>query len=115
MGCYLADYWARVGSWAARISWVSENPRPTTQGNGHVILCLVTMILSATTLAVLLVIGGVERNPGPGVETEKIMGVLYSGCQRILKSGTQCETCGRWFHNSCGNESSSGRAWKMGL
>ena len=22
---------------------------------------------------------------------------------RILKSGTQCDTCGRWFHNSCGN------------
>jgi hypothetical protein len=29
------------------------------------------MILCATTLAVLLVIGGVEENPGPVVETEK--------------------------------------------
>jgi hypothetical protein len=61
------------------------------------------MILCATTLAVLLVIGGVEENPGPVVETEKIMRVLCSGCDRILKSGTQCDTCGRWFHNSCGN------------
>jgi len=24
-------------------------------------------------------------------------------CERILVSGTQCDTCGRWFHSSCGN------------
>jgi len=29
--------------------------------------------------------------------------VLCSGCDRNLKSGTQCESCGRWYHNSCGN------------
>ena len=29
--------------------------------------------------------------------------MLCSGCDRILKSGTQCDTCGCWFHNSCGN------------
>jgi len=34
---------------------------------------------SATTLAVQLVIGGVEKNPGPGVEAEKISQVLCSG------------------------------------
>jgi hypothetical protein len=68
-----------------------------------VILCLGTMILCALTLAVLLVIGGVETNPGPGMKTEKIMRVLCSGCDKILKSGTQCDTCGRWSHNSCGN------------
>jgi hypothetical protein len=61
------------------------------------------MILCAATLAVLLVVGGVEENPGPVVEAEKTMRVLCSGCDRILKSGTQCDTCGRWFHNSCGN------------
>ena len=61
------------------------------------------IILSAATLSVLLVIGRVETNPGPGVESEKIMRVLCSGCDKILKSGTQCDTCGRWFHNSCGN------------
>ena len=44
-----------------------------------------------------------EKNPGLGVEPEKIMRLLRSGCDRILKSGTQCDTCGRWFHNSCGN------------
>jgi hypothetical protein len=47
------------------------------------------------TLAVLLVIGGVKKN---GVEAEKT-----SRCDRNLKSGTQCNTCGHWFHNSCGN------------
>ena len=67
------------------------------------ILCLGSISLCATTLAVLLVIGGVEKNPGPGVLAEKIMQVLCSGCDRNLKSGTQCDTCGRWFHNSHGN------------
>jgi hypothetical protein len=57
-------------------------------------------ILCAAVLATLLVIGGVELNPGPD---ENIVQVLCSGCDRNLKSGTQCETCGRWYHNSCGN------------
>jgi hypothetical protein len=38
------------------------------------------------------VIGGVDQNPGPVVEGENIVQVLCSGCDRILKSGTQCET-----------------------
>jgi hypothetical protein len=45
----------------------------------------------------------VKKNPGPGVEAEKILQVVCSGCDRNLKSGTQCNTCGRWFHNGCGN------------
>ena len=65
------------------------------------IFCLGTIILCATTFAVLLVIGGVEKNPGPGVEDEKTMQVVCSRCDRNLKSGTQCNTCGQWFHNSC--------------
>ena len=67
------------------------------------IFCLVTMILCATTLSVLLVIGGEEKNPGSGVEAEKIMQVLCSGLDRHLKLGTQCGICGLWFHKSCGN------------
>jgi hypothetical protein len=58
------------------------------------------MILCAAVLATLLVIGGVELNPGP---VENIVQVLCSGYDRNLKSGTHCETCGRWYHNSCGN------------
>jgi hypothetical protein len=61
------------------------------------------MMLCATTLTVLLVTGGVEKNPGPGVEVEKILQVLCSECDGNLKSGTQCDTCRRWFHNSCGS------------
>jgi hypothetical protein len=110
MGCYLADYRARVSTWAARISRVSRTSRRSAKRNGHAILCLGTMTLCATTLVVILVIGGVEENPGPVVAVEKIMRVLCGGCDRILKSGTQCDTCGRWcdtcgrwFHNICGN------------
>jgi hypothetical protein len=72
------------------------------------------MILFAMTLAALLVIGKVEKNPGPGVEAKKILQVLCSGCKRNLKLGTQCNTCGSWFHNSCGNvkaQAAEGRKW----
>ena len=31
------------------------------------------------------------------------MKILWSGCDKKLKSGTQCDTCGRWYRNSCGN------------
>jgi hypothetical protein len=40
------------------------------------------MILCAAVLAVLLVIGGVELNPGPD---DNIVQVLCSGCDRNLK------------------------------
>jgi hypothetical protein len=53
--------------------------------------------------SLLLVIGGMEKNPEPGAEVEKILQVVCSGCDRNLKSGTQCNTCGRWSHNRCGN------------
>jgi hypothetical protein len=33
-------------------------------------------------LAVLLVIGGVEQNPGPVVEVENIIQVVCTGCSR---------------------------------
>jgi hypothetical protein len=46
------------------------------------------MLLCAATLAVLLVIGGVKQNPGPGVEAGSCLQVLCSGCDRVLKSGT---------------------------
>jgi hypothetical protein len=54
-------------------------------------------------LAVLLVIDGVEQNPGSRVEAESIIQVLYSGCDRYIKLGTQCNMCGCWFYNSCGH------------
>jgi hypothetical protein len=58
------------------------------------------MILCAAVLSVLLVIGGVELNPGP---VDNISQVLCSGCDRNLKSGTKCDSCEQWYHNSCRN------------
>jgi hypothetical protein len=49
------------------------------------------MLLCAAALTALLVIGGVEENPGPGVEVDNSLQVLCSGCERNLKSGTQCD------------------------
>ena len=61
---------------------------------------LVDTILCAAVITALLVIGGVEQNPGPA---DNIVRVLCNGCDRNLKSGTQCDSCGQWYHNSCGN------------
>ena len=47
--------------------------------------------MCAMTLALLLVIDGAEKNPGPVVGTENSMQVLCSGRNRNLKSGTQCD------------------------
>jgi hypothetical protein len=55
-------YWARVATWARRFSWRSAVRHVGTRGEkmyrGPIILC-------AAVLAFLLVIGGVELNPGP--------------------------------------------------
>ena len=99
MGCYLEDYRARVGTWAARTVWRAQGSNINRQGRSY----LANSCLCAGVLAILLVIGRVQQNPGPGVEVESFMQVMCSGCERILKSETQCDTCGRWFHNSCRN------------
>jgi hypothetical protein len=46
---------------------------------------------------------GVKKNPGHGVEAEKIIQVSCSVCDWNFKPGTQCDTYGCWFHNICGN------------
>ena len=48
-------------------------------------------------LAVLLVIGGVEHNPRPVVEVENTVRLFCTGCGTNLKSGIQCELCGRRY------------------
>ena len=99
MGCYLEDYRTHVGTWAARTVWHVQSRNINRQVRSY----LANTCLRAAVLAILLVIGRVEQNPGPGVEDESFMQVNCSACNRILKSGTQCNTCGCWFHNSCGN------------
>jgi methionyl-tRNA synthetase len=60
-------------------------------------------VLWFMVLAVLLIIGGVEQNPGPVLETENTVRLLCTGCGRNLKSGKQCELCGQCYHYSCGS------------
>jgi hypothetical protein len=68
MGCYLEDYRARVGTWAGRHLWRGLSRRGDAIGTSGDYLGL--MVLSCMVLAVLLIIGGVEQNPGPDVEVE---------------------------------------------
>ena len=91
MAFYLEDYRACMDIWAARTSWATRTTWRISVGNGRVISCLGTMILCAS-LAVLLVIGEVEKNPGSAVEVEKCLQIVCSGCDRNLKSGTHCNT-----------------------
>jgi hypothetical protein len=96
IGCYPEDYRDQVGTWAARLSWRSAVGHVGTSG-GNI---YVGTILCAAVLATLLTIEGVELNPGP---VNNAVQVLCNGCDTNLKSGTQCESCGQWYHNSCGN------------
>ena len=66
-------------------------------------------MLCGAALTKLSMTGGVEQNPGPEMDGESIIQVLCSGPHRILKSGKRCETCGRWYLNSCGNVAESGK------
>jgi hypothetical protein len=58
------------------------------------------MTLCAAVLANVSVIGGVELNPGL---VDNVVHVLCSACDKNLKSGIQCDSCGSWYHNCCGN------------
>jgi hypothetical protein len=80
MGLYLDDYRARVGTCAGRFSW-RGGPR---RGDANLAtgVCLLLMGLSSMVLSVLLVIGGVEQNPGPVREEENIIQASCTGCSR---------------------------------
>jgi hypothetical protein len=58
-------------------------------------------VLSSIVLAVLLVTGVAEQNPGPGVEAENTIQLVCTECGKNLKSGIQCELCGSWYHYGC--------------
>jgi len=73
MGCYLEDYRPRVGAWPARASWRSAVGKVGKGGSGNP---SGPKILSATVIATLLIIGGVELNPGP---EENPLQVLCNG------------------------------------
>ena len=65
--------------------------------------CLGLIALSSSNLAVLLIIGGIEQNPGPVIDSVNAIKLSCMGCNRNLRTGIQCELCGHWYHYSCGN------------
>jgi hypothetical protein len=67
------------------------------EANGTTGDCLGLTVLSWVVLSVLLMIGGIEQNPGPVVLEENTLRFLCIGCGRNLKSGIQCELFGRWY------------------
>jgi len=101
MGCNLEDYRARVGTWAGRFSWRGVPKRG--DANGTTGDCLGLTVLSSMVLAVLQMIGGIERNPGPAVEVENAVQLLCTLCGRNLMSGIPYELCRRWYRYSCGS------------
>jgi len=91
----------RVGSWAGRFSWRGVPSRGDANGKTGDYLGLT--VLSSVVLAMLLIIGGVDKNSGPVVEVENTVRLLCIGCGTNLSSGIQCELCGRWYHYRCGS------------
>ena len=101
MGCYLENYLARVGTYAGRFSWRGVPRRVDARGTTGD--CLGYVVLSSLVLALLLMIGGIGQNPGPGAEVENTLRLVCTWCGMSLKSGIQCEPCRRWYHYSYGS------------
>ena len=89
-----------LGVWAGRVSCRASRKKARKQVAGCVNIYLVETFLCAAVITALLMIGGVEQNPGP---VDNIVRVLCKVFDRNLESGTQCDCCGQWYHNSCGN------------
>jgi hypothetical protein len=74
----------QLGTWTARALWRAQG----RNNNGQVRSYLANMCRCAAVWAILIVTGGVEQNPGPGVEGESFMYVNFGACERTQKSGT---------------------------
>ena len=85
MGCYLEDYRARVGSWARKVSWRGVPRRGDADGKTGEYLGLT--VLSSVVLAMLLITGGVEQNPGPVVEVDKHLATFMYWVRKESKVG----------------------------
>lgn len=103
MGCSLEAYRARVGMWHAR----GVQARRTLQ-----CLCvqsgLTNLWFIALVIAMLLIIGGIELNPGPvSFATASVHGsepavvIKCFKCSKIFKNGIMCCMCESWFHFGC--------------
>ena len=79
MGCYLKDYWERVGTWAGRFSWRGVAWRGVSRcgdANRTTGDFLVLTVLCSIVLTVLIMISGTEHSPGPVVEVENTVQLL---------------------------------------
>ena len=65
-----------MGTWPTRTVWRAQGCNIDSQVRSYVD----NSCLCAAVLTILLVIGGVEQNPRPGVEVESFMQVIRSGC-----------------------------------
>ena len=70
-----------MGTWVGRFSWLG-NPGcvDTNETTGD---CLGLAVLSSMILAVLLMIGGIDQNPGPVVEVETLRDSYVPGAAGI--------------------------------
>jgi hypothetical protein len=90
----------RIGTCAGRFSW--RDMLRCGVANGTTGECLGLTVLRSMILALLLMIGGIEQNPGRAVEVENSLRPFCAGCGRNLKSEIQYELCERWYHCTCG-------------
>jgi hypothetical protein len=81
MGCYLEEYRARVGTWSGRLMWrgaaTKRGAAKCSDDIGAKGKCLGLTLLSSMILAVLLIIGGIEQNPGPSREMDSTASDMY--------------------------------------
>ena len=87
MGCNLEDHRATVDTWAGRFSWHDVLRRG--DANGTTGECLGLTVISSMTSSVLLMIGGIEQNPGPVVVVENNVRISCAWWSMNLKSGIQ--------------------------
>lgn len=102
MGCDLAVYRARIGTWARRCYATLSTAYVSVRSVGA------SGVLAAALITALLVIGGLELNPGPDASME------CGWCEKGLRSGLQCVTCDLWYHFNCEGlkRGFSGDAWE---
>ncbi|KAK7874572.1 hypothetical protein R5R35_013142 [Gryllus longicercus] len=98
MGCDLQEHRARIGTWACRVRECIAATR-SVHVPASSRYALVMRVLRATALCTLLIIGGVEQNPGPGGTSKGKLSC--TACFKLLRAGAQCDNCGKWFHVGC--------------
>lgn len=93
MGCELELYRARIGGWAAR-------SRMQRSVKGTALAGLAECLFFHIVIAILLIIGGIELNPGPASDNG-VISVKCGSCRKNLRVGVLCNQCEKWFHLTC--------------